>query len=106
MPKKAKKSRTPRSTTSTRTSIPRKPRIILRVVRTLGKWEVHQDTPVDKPDIVHGQFTFQKSAWGAARFAGKVLNNNGQRAQAVLHSRSGRIITESTFGEDPAKSKG
>ena len=69
-------------------------RMVIRVVPYMGSWALVVEAS-SKQTVV-----------AAARAAAKAAFSRGGLAQVVVHGRTGRIITEFTYGQDPKHRKG
>lgn len=85
------------------------PRIIVAVQRADAKRPVPRLFPrwvvwIDDEKV--GLWSTQIGAWKAARAVAKSLHLHGLNTQARLYSRSHRIVTEHTYGDDPERHPG
>ena len=69
-------------------------RMVIRVVPYVNGWAL----------LIDG--STKQSVVAAARAAAKAAFSRGGLAQVVVHGRTGRIITEFTYGQDPKHRKG
>jgi hypothetical protein len=76
-------------------------RRVLHVVYRDGAWVVlHQGYPVTGPC----ETKTAALEWAVA--AGRKIRQNGGLASVIIHSQSGRIQSERTYGDDPRRFPG
>lgn len=73
---------------------------------TRSSWGARNLPDGPTPGRPLGQFRFRWQAILFARRQALAVYDAGGRSQVVIHKRDGRIATEWTYRDDPARSKG
>lgn len=69
-------------------------RLVVRVVPYMESWAMVVDGSTKTAVVL------------AAKAAAKAVHARGGLAQVVVHGRTGKIMTEYTYGKDPKRRKG